>query len=103
MPLSAEGTKNVKAILDSVTSEGKSGAPGLVFVAVDKSGKTLVEHAAGTNGVDSTEKVDLDTTFWIASMVGFQLPSPFLAENIRTRLMTYTDQDHNHNRGVAAG
>lgn len=70
MTLSAEGVKNVKTILDSVTSEGKSGSPGLVFVAVDKEGKTLVEHASGTNGVDSTEKLDLDTTFWIASMVG---------------------------------
>jgi hypothetical protein len=69
MPLSAEGVKNVKSILDSVTSEGKSGAPGLVFVAVDKEGKTLVEHAAGTKGVDSPEKVDMDTTYWIASMV----------------------------------
>jgi hypothetical protein len=69
MPLSAEGVKNAKSILDSVTSEGKSGAPGLVFVAVDKEGKTLVEHAAGTKGVDSPENVDMDTTYWIASMV----------------------------------
>ncbi|KAF2703910.1 beta-lactamase/transpeptidase-like protein [Pleomassaria siparia CBS 279.74] len=67
MPLSASGVQAVKSILDGVTSEGKSGAPGLVFVAVDKSGATLVEHASGTIGVDSKTPVDLDTTYWIAS------------------------------------
>ena len=63
MPLSAEGVQNVKAVLDGVTSEGRTGVPGLVFVAVDKAGKTLVEHASGTRGVNSKEKVDMDTTF----------------------------------------
>lgn len=63
MPLSAEGVQNVKAVLDGVTSEGRTGVPGLVFAAVDKAGKTLVEHASGTRGVNSKEKVDMDTTF----------------------------------------
>jgi CubicO group peptidase (beta-lactamase class C family) len=68
MPLSAQGVQNVKSVLNDATSQGKSGAPGLVFIAVDRSGKTLVEHAAGTKSVNSPEPVDLDTTFWIASM-----------------------------------
>lgn len=68
MPLSSQSVQNVKAILDGVTSEGKSGTPGLVFVAVDKSGKTLIEHASGTKSIDSKDPVDMDTTFWIASM-----------------------------------
>ncbi|PSN70420.1 beta-lactamase/transpeptidase-like protein [Corynespora cassiicola Philippines] len=67
MPLSAESTSQIKAILDGVTSEGPTGSPGLVFVAVDKSG-TLIEHAAGTRSLNSQEKMDLDTSFWIASM-----------------------------------
>jgi CubicO group peptidase (beta-lactamase class C family) len=67
MPLSAQAIQSVKSILDGVTAEGKSGSPGLVFVAVDKNGQTLVEHAAGTKSVDSKEPMDLDTTFWIAS------------------------------------
>jgi CubicO group peptidase (beta-lactamase class C family) len=68
MPISAQGVQNVKTILDEATSGGKKGAPGLVFVAVDKSGNTLVEHASGTRGVESNEPMTLDTTFWIASM-----------------------------------
>jgi CubicO group peptidase (beta-lactamase class C family) len=68
MPLSAQGVQTVKSVLDGITAEGASGAPGLAFIAVDRSGKTLVEHAAGTKSVNSKEPVDLDTTFWIASM-----------------------------------
>lgn len=52
-------------MLDDVV---KDGSPGVVFTAIDKSGKTLVEHAAGTVGVDSSEPMDKDSTiFWIAS------------------------------------
>jgi CubicO group peptidase (beta-lactamase class C family) len=68
MPLSAQSVQNVKSILDGSTSQGKSGNPGLVFVAVDRSGQTLVEHASGTKSIGSKEPVDLDTSFWIASM-----------------------------------
>jgi CubicO group peptidase (beta-lactamase class C family) len=67
MPLSTQAVQSVKSILDGVTSEGKSGSPGLVFVAVDKNGQTLVEHASGTKSIESEEPVDLDTSFWIAS------------------------------------
>jgi CubicO group peptidase (beta-lactamase class C family) len=67
MPLSSQAVQSVKTILNGVTSEGNSGAPGLVFVAVDKNGQTLVEHASGTRSVDSEEPLDLDTSFWIAS------------------------------------
>src|SRR5690348_14690324 len=65
MPLSAEGVEGVKGVLDHFV---KDGSPGLVFSAVDKSGKILVEHAAGTVGVESKELMDKDDTiFWIAS------------------------------------
>ncbi|KAF1841810.1 beta-lactamase/transpeptidase-like protein [Cucurbitaria berberidis CBS 394.84] len=65
MPLSAQGIANVKGIIDQSV---KDGAPGLVFSAVDKSGKTLVDHASGTIGVDLQEPMDKDNTiFWIAS------------------------------------
>ncbi|KAF2271061.1 beta-lactamase/transpeptidase-like protein [Lojkania enalia] len=68
MPLSPESIQNVTSILDGATSKGISGAPGLVFLAVDKSGHTLVEHASGTRGVNSKDPMDMNTTFWIASM-----------------------------------
>ncbi|KAF3004271.1 GPI transamidase component [Curvularia kusanoi] len=67
MPLSAQGVQGVKSVLDKFTSEGPTGAPGLSFHAVDRSGKTLVEHQAGNLSVDSKQAVNEDTLFWIAS------------------------------------
>jgi CubicO group peptidase (beta-lactamase class C family) len=65
MPLSAQGVQGVKDILDGFV---KDNSPGLVFTAVDKSGKILVDHAAGTVGVDSSDPMNKDSTlFWIAS------------------------------------
>ncbi|KAF1913693.1 beta-lactamase/transpeptidase-like protein [Ampelomyces quisqualis] len=65
MPLSLQGVQGVKDVLDGFV---KDGSPGLVFSAIDKSGKILVEHAAGTVGVDSAEPMDKDRTiFWLAS------------------------------------
>ena len=66
MPLSVEGAQGVKAVLDQATADKKKGSPGLVFIAIDKSG-TLIEHASGTKGINSSSPIDLDTTFWIAS------------------------------------
>ncbi|KAF2007322.1 beta-lactamase/transpeptidase-like protein [Amniculicola lignicola CBS 123094] len=68
MSLSPEATENVKKILDEATASPDTGIPGLVFIAVDKSGNELVSHASGTRGINSTQPMDLDTTFWIASM-----------------------------------
>lgn len=68
MPLSTQGIQNVKSILDGVTAEGATGVPGVAFIAVDKSGNTLVEHAAGTKSINSKDPIDRDTIFWIASM-----------------------------------
>lgn len=67
MPLSDQGVQGVKQLLDAVTREGPTGAPGLSFHAVDKSGKTLVEHQAGNLSIDSKQAVNEDTLFWIAS------------------------------------
>lgn len=64
MPLSPKGVQSVKSVLDQSV---KDGSPGLVFTAVDKSGKTLVSHASGTIGVDSPEPMDQDSLFWVAS------------------------------------
>jgi CubicO group peptidase (beta-lactamase class C family) len=65
MPLSTKGVQGVKDVLDGFV---KDGSPGLVFSAVDKAGKILVEHAAGTVGVESQEPMDKDNTiFWLAS------------------------------------
>lgn len=57
----------MKAVLDGVTSDVSKGVPGLVFVAVDKTGNPLVEHASGNVSIASKEPMTLDTVFWIAS------------------------------------
>jgi hypothetical protein len=65
MPLSTKAVENVKSTIDGFV---KDGSPGLVFHAIDRSGKTLVEHASGTLGVDSSEPMNTQSTvFWIAS------------------------------------
>lgn len=67
MPLSDEGVQGIKSLLNAVTSEGPAGSPGLAFHAVDRSGKTLVEHQAGNLSIDSKQAINEDTLFWIAS------------------------------------
>lgn len=67
MTLTSQATSTIKSSLDSVTSNPDSGTPGLVFVSVDKNGKTLIEHASGTRGLDTKDPMTLDTTFWVAS------------------------------------
>ena len=67
MPLSDQGVQGVKSLLDAVTSEGPTGSPGLAFHAVDRTGKTLVEHQAGNLSIDSKKAIDENTVFWIAS------------------------------------
>lgn len=51
----------VQKSLDSVTGDKSTGVPGLVFVAVDKSGDEIVANASGK--VCATEKYGLD---WMA-------------------------------------
>ncbi|KAG9187679.1 hypothetical protein G6011_05550 [Alternaria panax] len=65
MPLSTKAVEGIKGTLDHFV---KGGSPDLAFHAIDKSGKTLVEHASGTLGIDSSEPMDTQSTiFWIAS------------------------------------
>jgi hypothetical protein len=63
MPLSAQSAQTIKSVLDAATKEGPTGVNGLTFVATDKDGKTLIEHAAGTRGINSQEPMDMDTSF----------------------------------------
>lgn len=59
--------QQIKQSLDSVTSNSKSGVPGLVFASIDKNGEMLTQQASGRLGLDSDEPMTLDTVFWIAS------------------------------------
>ncbi|KXT18895.1 hypothetical protein AC579_3523 [Pseudocercospora musae] len=57
----------VQQSLDSVTGNKETGVAGIVFVAVDKSGKQICANASGRKGLNSQKPMDLDTVFWIAS------------------------------------
>ncbi|KAF2198081.1 beta-lactamase [Delitschia confertaspora ATCC 74209] len=92
MPLSVQGVRNVKSILDDAT---KTGAPGLVFLAVDKTGSTLVEHASGTRSVDSKEPMTLETTFWLASMTKIVTAIAIL-QLVESGKLTLDDADFIH-------
>jgi len=67
MHLSAQADETIKRSLDAVTSNPGSGIPGLVFVSVDRNGKTLAAHASGKRAPSSDDPMTLDTVFWIAS------------------------------------
>lgn len=67
MPISTEAAAQVQSTLDAVTANKVSGVPGMVFIAVDKNGETLVSHASGQVGAQTPHLVTLDSVFWIAS------------------------------------
>ncbi len=64
--LSSTASDGVRKMMDETTSDPNR-IPGCVAVVVDKSGKTLFQHASGTRGVDTKEPMTLDSVFWIAS------------------------------------
>jgi CubicO group peptidase (beta-lactamase class C family) len=64
--ISDEAISNLKARVDAVTSK-PNGVPGLVYVAVDRDGDLIFEHASGKRALDSDQPMTLDTVFWIAS------------------------------------
>ena len=64
--LSGKTTKAMADAMDAVTSDPNK-LPGCVSVVVDRTGKTLFQHASGKRGVDSKEPMTLDNIFWIAS------------------------------------
>lgn len=64
--ITAEAVPKLKSQIDALTSD-PTGAPGVVFAAVNKQGEPIFEHASGTVGVGKNEPMTMDTVFWIAS------------------------------------
>jgi len=62
-----QAQKAVQDSLDKVTHDKSTGVAGIVFVAVDKSGKEIVASASGKKGLNDRAPITLDTVFWIAS------------------------------------
>ncbi|KAH8694311.1 beta-lactamase/transpeptidase-like protein [Talaromyces proteolyticus] len=64
--LSAAGLSLIETKIDSYTTK-ENGIPGLVFIAVNRNGERLVNHASGLRGLGSVESMTTDSTFWMAS------------------------------------
>ncbi|KAL8714302.1 MAG: hypothetical protein Q9225_006585 [Loekoesia sp. 1 TL-2023] len=64
--LKQSAVPDIREAIDEVTAD-KNRIPGCVFVAVNKDGETLFEHASGKRGVDTQAPMTLDSVFWIAS------------------------------------
>ncbi len=63
---SSSASDGIRKMMDETTSDPNR-IPGCVAVVVDKSGKTLFQHASGTRGADTKEPMTLNSVFWIAS------------------------------------
>jgi len=59
--------KDLKSQIDDVTSKPDENAAGIVYVAVNKQGEVIFEHASGKAGLGVDEDMTMDHTFWIAS------------------------------------
>ncbi|KAF2721836.1 beta-lactamase/transpeptidase-like protein [Polychaeton citri CBS 116435] len=59
--------ESVQKSLDSVTSDPSTGIAGLVFAAIDKNGQQICAVPSGKKGLNTSEPMDMDTVFWIAS------------------------------------
>lgn len=65
--LSASSKEEIQKVLDASTGPD-TGVPGLAFIAIDKNGQYLTQQFAGRRTLDkSSPKIDVDSTFWIAS------------------------------------
>lgn len=65
--LKTSAVAELKEQIDQVTSKPDELAPGIVYVAVNKQGEVIFEHASGQAGLGREEKMTLDHSFWIAS------------------------------------
>ncbi|KAK5076555.1 hypothetical protein LTR64_005965 [Lithohypha guttulata] len=59
--------QDLKTQIDAATAEPAENIPGVVYVAVNKKGEMILEHAAGKAGLRVDEDMTLDHSFWIAS------------------------------------
>lgn len=57
----------LKKQIDDLTADAENKAAGIVYIAVNKNGDTIFEHASGHAGLGIDEPMTMDHTFWIAS------------------------------------
>ena len=64
--LNPECVSTLKGLMDAQSQRG-NGAPGLAYIAVNKEGQVIFEHASGIQGVGSNKPVSVHSVFWLAS------------------------------------
>lgn len=64
--INVQAKQNIQKALDGATGKGKS-SPGLVFVAVDRSGAYLTQQQSGKHGLNSETPMSQDSVFCIFS------------------------------------
>ncbi|KAK6367990.1 hypothetical protein LTS17_010143 [Exophiala oligosperma] len=64
--IASQAIPSLKSQIDALTSDA-TGAPGVVFAAVNKQGESIFEHASGKVGVGKSQPMTMDNVFWIAS------------------------------------
>lgn len=68
----AQAQQAIAASLDEATKDPKNNIHGVAFIAVDKNGDVLAQHASGTRSqTNGNDPVDMETMFWIASCTKF--------------------------------
>ena len=64
-PLPESTAADMRRMMDEATADPHK-IPGCVMAVVGKDGKLMFSHASGTRGIETKEKMTLDSVFWIA-------------------------------------
>ncbi|KAH8647089.1 beta-lactamase/transpeptidase-like protein [Tricladium varicosporioides] len=64
--ISSTSLENIKKTIDTATSSPTT-IPGCVFIAINRTGEEILSHASGLRGLESGEKMNMESVFWIAS------------------------------------
>jgi CubicO group peptidase (beta-lactamase class C family) len=65
--ITATGVSALQSLMNDTTSDPVKNAAGVVFVAVNKLGEGIFEHASGTTGLGVDAPMTTEHSFWIAS------------------------------------
>lgn len=60
-------SQQLKSIISSAVEDETTSIPGLSFNVFSKDGTTLFQHSAGTRGVGTSQPLNDESVFWIAS------------------------------------
>lgn len=65
--ITATGVSALKKLMGDTTADPVKNAAGVVFVAINKQGESIFEHASGAAGIGIDTPMTTDHIFWIAS------------------------------------